>query len=610
MRVTVRFKSQLNMLAVPKNNSSRTSLIVESDMNNKNAVPSFAQRFITILGFALGLLPMLVAFPVFGQVLEANTDRMGMDYQRLLIPTCSQKCATLPAGPRQAACDFECRQVTTDLGPTYCMQECFADLSCKAFTYVKPGIHAPEGVCYLKNGFAPASPSTCCVSGVHGRPITMLSFGDSVMWGTGLMPDDKFSHRVAAWIRSSNLGAYPVNHFAFAVTGAVVGDPTANGSGPNEQLDGEVARANPTIPRQIEMSSATLTSHGILDGEVDLVLINGGANDVDFVTTITDITIGNHGVVDRIATILDNGKNLEKLYRQALQKFESATVIVTNYYSPVEPTSHPEHIILLGLVSPLGGGGVAYANAVFGQSKTFGDTMNRTIANAVRQVRSEAAFRNRKLLIAGNGIGSDCGLFTNPSCVWGPVPNINTTAPYATDDPQRENRRLACEAFSSQNPTCKVASMFHPNVTGAGTYFLGIIAAITNAKPSLAGLRKFELQVNGSSRTVGGNTIKTVTVNAVDVETGQPVNAKVSIKVVRGRRVTETTVGGHHGIPPRTKWIKTGGTLSTVTGYTGEPIRYNSCTDIYVDSGQTQDFECSGEVIIGSGYTGQSDFKY
>jgi hypothetical protein len=582
-------------------------------MNNKNAVSSLAQRFITFLGLALGLLQMLVAFPVFGQVLEADTDRMGMDYQRLLIPTCSQKCAALPMGPRQAACDFECRQVTTDPGPTYCMQECFADLNCKAFTYVKPGIHAPEGVCYLKNGFAPASPNTCCVSGVHGRPITMLSFGDSVMWGTGLMPDDKFSNRVAAWIRANNLGTYPVNHFDFAVTGAWVGDPSApdaTAPGPNEQLDGEVSRPNPTVPRQIEMSRATLHSRGILDGEVDLVLVSGGANDCDFLHTITDTTIGNQGVVDRIARRLDNGKHLEHLYRQALRRFTNATVIVTNYYSPIGPTSHPEHIFFLGLLSPLGGGGVAYSNAVFGQSKTFGDTMNSTITNAVRQVRSETEFQNRKLLIAENGINPVCGLFTTPSCVWNFwSQNIGANA-YLTDDPQRENRRLACDAFNPQDAICKAASMMHPNVTGATTYFQGIAEVISRAKPSLAGLRKFELQVNGSSQRIGGKTVKTVTVNAVDVDTGQPVNGTVSIKVVIGRRVTDTTVGGHHGIPPRTKWIKTGGTLSTVTGYTGRPIRYNSCTDIYVDSGQTQDFKCSGEVIIGSGYTGQSDFEY
>lgn len=577
-------------------------------MNNKNAVSSLAQRFITFLGLALGLLQMLVAFPVFGQVLEANTDRMGMDYQRLLIPTCSQKCAALPVGPRQAACDFECRQVTTDPGPTYCMQECFADLNCKAFTYVKPGIHAPEGVCYLKNGFAPASPNTCCVSGVHGRPITMLSFGDSVMWGTGLMPDDKFSNRVASWIRSSNLGAYPVNHFAFAVTGALVGDSTANGPGPNEQLDGEVGRPNPTVFRQIEMARAELGSHRIPEGEVDLVLIDGGSNDADFVNTITNITLGNDGVRNVIATSLNNGQRLVELYRRALKQFPNAAVIVTNYYSPIEPTSDPNNLILLAIVSPGVGAIAGGVNALFGQSKTFGDTMNDTIANAVRQVRSETAFRNRKLLIAGNGIGSDCGLFTNPSCVWSIIPNINPSAMYATDDPQRENRRLACEAFSSQYPTCKVAAMFHPNVTGAGTYFLGIIAAIPNAKPSLAGLRKFELQVNGSSRTLGGNTVKTVTVNAVDVETGQPVNAKVSIKVVRGERLK---IVFRHG--EEVHQVVTKGTVTTVTGFTWQPIQYDSCFHFLIaQNNKTKriDTECAGEVIVDSGYTGQSDFEY
>jgi hypothetical protein len=55
--------------------------------------------------------------------------------------------------------------------PKLCRAACAADLKCKAYTYVKPGVQGPQAVCFLKSAAAPASASDCCVSGVR----TMLA---------------------------------------------------------------------------------------------------------------------------------------------------------------------------------------------------------------------------------------------------------------------------------------------------------------------------------------------------------------------------------------------------------------------------------------------------
>lgn len=61
----------------------------------------------------------------------------------------------------------------TDLSaadPALCRAACDADGSCKAYTYVKPGVQGPSARCYLKDAVPPPTPADCCVSGVKVLP--------------------------------------------------------------------------------------------------------------------------------------------------------------------------------------------------------------------------------------------------------------------------------------------------------------------------------------------------------------------------------------------------------------------------------------------------------
>lgn len=73
-----------------------------------------------------------------GLPVEEGIDRAGSDYQRNV----------------------------TNLDASDCRKACEADVRCKAYTWVKPGVQATTAVCYLKNSIPPAIPSPCCVSGV------------------------------------------------------------------------------------------------------------------------------------------------------------------------------------------------------------------------------------------------------------------------------------------------------------------------------------------------------------------------------------------------------------------------------------------------------------
>ena len=84
--------------------------------------------------------------------LEINMDRLGMDYRHIKLPAAD---------------------------PLLCQSECAGDAGCKSFTYVKPGLHGPGAVCYLKNGEPNPTPNNCCISGL--RSITQ-SQAQSVLY--------------------------------------------------------------------------------------------------------------------------------------------------------------------------------------------------------------------------------------------------------------------------------------------------------------------------------------------------------------------------------------------------------------------------------------------
>jgi len=73
--------------------------------------------------------------------LEQNTDRPGMNYKSYAL---------------------------SSPDPQICANDCANDPSCKAFTYVKPGVRGPNSVpeCWLKNGVPNPVSGECCVSGV------------------------------------------------------------------------------------------------------------------------------------------------------------------------------------------------------------------------------------------------------------------------------------------------------------------------------------------------------------------------------------------------------------------------------------------------------------
>jgi hypothetical protein len=78
-----------------------------------------------------------------GGVGDLNVDRPGGDYNHFFMDT-----------------------------PHHCLDACSSDPQCAAWSWVKPGIQGPSGVCWLKNTMPPAVDNSCCQSGTvqHSPP--------------------------------------------------------------------------------------------------------------------------------------------------------------------------------------------------------------------------------------------------------------------------------------------------------------------------------------------------------------------------------------------------------------------------------------------------------
>ncbi len=79
-----------------------------------------------------------------GGGLEYNTNRPGSDYK-----------------------DYDLSRAD----PEQCRSDCANDPTCRAFTYVKPGVQGPNAHCWLKGSIPDAVSNECCISGIKPGAI-------------------------------------------------------------------------------------------------------------------------------------------------------------------------------------------------------------------------------------------------------------------------------------------------------------------------------------------------------------------------------------------------------------------------------------------------------
>jgi lysophospholipase L1-like esterase len=316
-----------------------------------------------------------------------------------------------------------------------------------------------------------------------GTTFNILVLGDSAAWGQGLQPQDKFPSLVAAAIRAGNPTLTVRDPIIQAHSGAIIRDPNTD-TPPTISLPKEVPTFYPTILDQCRMFTGPPEPE-----EIDLILVNGGANDVGITTFLnpqtTPATISSL-VTSRIYT---NWK--ERLLPELLRTFDYAKIVVIGYYPIVSDLTGTDRLEWLCVgefswprwLAVLAGSPFLdwMKQQVYENCRTFAWGARNCLLWAVEE--SSAAW-NRPIYFAdpwiGGGFNERHSIFTADPWVFGLLGGIGGFPNLIPED--TINRTDVCQqAFPSDavnRQLCILASAGHPNPRGARAYADAILAAL------------------------------------------------------------------------------------------------------------------------------------
>lgn len=326
-------------------------------------------------------------------------------------------------------------------------------------------------------GAGPLKPNHSAEIDIVLDTFCILVFGDSVIWGGGLPEPLKYSSLAAKYI-SDRMENVTVHKLDKSHQGAKIGrgDNTVK-----DEMPGEMTSRWPTILQQV----ASLSS--IPDApEIDMVLVNGGANDIP----ITDV------LIKSAPSQLENEKatlraqvqqycrdDMVFLLQKILGQFPKAQVIVTGYFHIFSEESNPGawRLLLLALMGQ---------PTKLSLQETIDDNRNKCIA--LNNVWVEEANNNLSAAVqtANNNLPGDPRVyFVSPettarnaahapgSFLWEPDDFGGPTDPMWKGG--REAQREANKTRLKSEPSTlidgyfitKGNSSYHPNPAGAQRYF-------------------------------------------------------------------------------------------------------------------------------------------
>jgi len=297
---------------------------------------------------------------------------------------------------------------------------------------------------------------------------TLAVFGDSVTWGQGLVAEHKFSGLVQQWLAANGV-VLTLNMVAHS--GATIGI-----RGPNitERIPGEVQVAAPTITEQIATYDAD-------PNEVDLVIINGGINDIDFRIILSPLT-STSLLTQKVKQYCY--EDMLSLLKQTTLRFPAARkIVVTGYYPVLSQESDPFRIPFLLEHHAIGMPFFVDPPKVF----------SKIVKNALLFWK-ESTTQLQRAVDAANQVNGASRVFFAVA----PFTEANalfTTAPwlfgldggFAPQDEVIDARHAVCDLYVQDidvldREICYRASVGHPNLEGANEYAKAILTALNDGK--------------------------------------------------------------------------------------------------------------------------------
>jgi len=285
----------------------------------------------------------------------------------------------------------------------------------------------------------------------------ILTFGDSVTWGQGLLEEHKFDAIFAA------AKSIPLTRAAHS--GAVIGTRNDTSS---EVESGEVPVPWPSVWQQVQAQRDW--------SQVEIALLNGGINDVGLTRILNPVTSTSQiaGLVNQFC-----GQNMEALLLALAAKLTApgARIALLGYYpifssqslgasdDQVRSLLELHGVSTTSFMSPATFGRPAFVPQVVTNCLAFWNRSNAAFRSAV-------AGANAAL---GRAVCSFVpGPFTEANALWAPDPLLWQLTPELTaEDEVSGSRGAVCQvlygdvAHLPQWIQCDRASVGHPNVAGS-----------------------------------------------------------------------------------------------------------------------------------------------
>ncbi len=319
----------------------------------------------------------------------------------------------------------------------------------------------------------------------------IVALGDSIMWGQGLLESQKFTELVGQRIISNGKNVYRQDRSANS--GAKImnntGEPDFNcGASPSlfdiaapglpVNFEGEKNCGASSVVNQVsEWSKLPID----VRNRVDLVLIDGGINDVG-VTTILSPLISENEIASqatvhcsKMNSILLANPGTFNAMNSALAVFPNATILVTGYYPIVSKNS--DALMIMKMANDISYGAIPLLTLAVSlllrdsfviKSKIFAETANEVLRLAVE------ATKDSRVKFTVPEWNDNNSLFAPESFLFG-LTSVGVIFG-APEDPVATSRVPLCSTpcrntgTSPTSSTCAIASLGHPNAKGALAY--------------------------------------------------------------------------------------------------------------------------------------------
>ena len=296
--------------------------------------------------------------------------------------------------------------------------------------------------------------------------MKMITLGDSVVWGQGLYPQQKFVWQIFRTLAGAD--PTPETLLAYAHSGASIG---VGSTIVKPALDGEVPDSYPTIQQQCANYQGTTD-------DVDLVIVDGGINDVN--SFILDNPFLDHDDLQERIVKHCYGDMLTLLEAVAAKFTGPKTrIVLLGYYQILSDYSDRERvphvcglhgIHLADILEKLGS---LVLDKIFSQHAFFAEQSALNLRRAALEVNGRLGAE--RIVFVLPPFGPQNAMLAPDSWIFGIDRDLQPEDPFAAD------RHAICDRDETdliQRHVCYLASVGHPNVTGAQKIAEAVLQAL------------------------------------------------------------------------------------------------------------------------------------